>query len=767
MTLPSVLPVRRLAPSLALAMALAAFAAAPAAAQNHDLEIAPAPNVTGMTAADRLSPDVKVGADFGDASVPDVVRRGVANPVYARFYVNGVDEFTDASGSAQIRFHWRNALAGEVPPALADPSWSEMPGSPMAVTWAAGELLLLTTSWPADFTPPGATFVTWTPPAVGDLFHVRVEVVHPDIDGENPDMDGDNVAVSLYESQAGLADVDLVIAHDLSGSMLSFMYAGDTYLAHAISRAQAFVASMNESHRLAVVGFGGCLAGDVTDVWTDPAVLQPANLLNKLAALGAIGGLSIPNAGCLTPMGVGLDRSIQVLAPVAGDRKKTILLLTDGYENSGAPRACTHADPADPCLGNPVTTDLMSEDVRVFSIALGAAAWTDCLVCLTDESDGQWYAPAGPGIDLAQVYLDMQQVIAGDDLYRADRGTTGGGDDEYETFFEGLDDLLYFILQTDRLDTQVELDLRPPGGGWQNAAAVPGSHVERDRGWVVARVEKPAAGDWGYRVVGEPRQDYLVAVRSDRVGVRLAIDVESKGRVGSPIRILARLTERGEPLRAERLTASVQVPAGASLDSRLQRAVRQQLLRGRVHPLLAKEPRRGDLSPRAAFIDRLTDNRPHLFAASKLVDVELEPRDDGTWVGWFKEPVDVAGVYTVTVAHRGEKADREVSQSVQLVADELDFRRSFAELLELERPNASGQRWLVRFYPTDRSGNAIVDPKLLRQLKVTVRGARSATKPSYADDSAVEVWFDVRQRRPSLDSVTLAGEEIRIQGGPR
>jgi len=103
---------------------------------------------------------------------------------------------------------------------------------------------------------------------------------------------------------------------------------------------------------------------------------------------------------------------------------------------------------------------------------------------------------------------------------------------------------------------------------------------------------------------------------------------------------------------------------------------------------------------------------------------------------------------------------------VQLLADEIDFRRSFAELLELERPNATGQRWLVRFYPTDRSGNAITDPKLLRQLKVTVRGAR-ATRPGYADDSAVEVWLDVRQRRPTLDSVTLAGKEIRIQGGPR
>jgi hypothetical protein len=764
MTLPLAHIVRQFDLPSPVALLLAALVAMPAAAQDHDLEITDAPDVTSMVPANRLSPDIKIGADFGDASVPDQVRRGVPNPVYARFYVNGVNEFTDASGSAQIRFHWRHAMAGEMPPALGAPGagWHEMPGSPMSVTWAGGEILLLTTTWPTDYTPPGDTFLTWTPAAAGDWFHVRAEVVH------GPDMDaGDNVAVSLYDSIPGLADVDVLLVLDLSGSMLTYMYAGDTYLSHAISRAQAFVASMSESHRVAVVGFGGCLAGNVDDVWpAAPAVMRPelANLFNKLAASGAIGGLSIPNTGCLTPMGVGVDRAIQVLnASAVPDRKKTILLLTDGYENSGTTRACTYTNPVAPCLGNPVTAHLVSDDVRVFSIALGAAAWTECLVCLADQAGGQWYAPAGPGIDLAQVYLDMQQVISGDDLYRADRGTTGGGDDDYETFFEGFDDLLYFVLQTDRLDAEVDLELRPPGGPWQNADAVPGSHVERGRGFVVARVEEPREGAWGYRVIGEESQDYLAAVRSDRVGTQLAVDVDTNGRVGSPIHVRAEVTFRGEPRDVDRLIATVQVPVGGSLESRLRRLGREWLRERRIYPVDPFDSRRGDLSPRSAFIAKLTDGDPQKLMRSETVELTLEPRGDGTFVGVFWQPVEVAGDYLVTVALREKKADREWSRSVRLAAGEIDFKRSFAELIELKEPVGDDLRWLVRVYPTDRDGNAVTDPRLLEAMEVAVRGAEPMARPTIGFDSAVELWLKATKGTPRLESVLVGGRKLRIE----
>ena len=86
----------RPAPLLLLALALAG----PLAGQNHDLVLEPAPDATSADPAVGHSPDIKVGADFGDASVPDIIRRGVTNPLFARFYVNGVQDFNVPSDPA-------------------------------------------------------------------------------------------------------------------------------------------------------------------------------------------------------------------------------------------------------------------------------------------------------------------------------------------------------------------------------------------------------------------------------------------------------------------------------------------------------------------------------------------------------------------------------------------------------------------------------------------------------------------------------------------
>jgi hypothetical protein len=585
---------------------------------------------------------------------------------------------------------------------------------------------------------------------------------------DNP---GDNVAVSLYESILGLRDVDLVIVHDVSGSMLFYMHAGSTYIDQAKSRAQAFVLSMNEDHRLAIVAFGGCLPGGLDDVWPAPVLpMQQATWANKLAAVTAIGtDVTVPNTSCMTPLGVGVERAVQILAatPAGPTRKRAILLLTDGYENTGTPRACNGADPAGPCLGTAVLAQLQAADVRVFSIALGAAAATDCLECLTDGSGGQWYAPAGPGIDLAQVYLDMQQAYSADDLYRADRGTTGGGDDVFATRFEGVDDVLYFILQSDELSAEVGLELQPPGGAWQSPDSVPNTRVERDRGYLVVRVERPATGTWGYRVVGEPRKDYLVAVRSDRVGIRLDLDVKSEGRVGAPIHIRAHVTERGKPIRVRGLTATVQVPVGASLDSTLSRAARRLMAQTGawpIDPILVQ--RNPDADPRAAFVAQLTEGGRQGLVKTRTIDVPLRPQRDGSWAGVLSQGTEVAGEYKVTVAYRDEKADRQQSKSVRLKPADVDLRASFAELVALKDRARDDRVWLVRVYPVDLHGNAVTDRSLSRELRIAVRGAEPEDKPTLAFDGAFELRLRVpRGKEPILDAVTVRGKELRIARG--
>ncbi len=756
-------------PCPAALLLLALPLAGPLSAQDHDLVLQPAPNITApVSSATWHSPDVKVGSDFGDGSVPDLVRRGVTNPIYARFYINGILDHTVPSNSVEIRFHYRNATVGVAPPALNAPGagWNLIGTLP--VTFGAGDPpFILTHTWPTDYPSVITRYVNWAAPAAGDYFHIRAEAVYPT--GTTDDNPGDNVAISLYESILGIRDVDLVIVHDVSGSMLFYTHAGDNYLAHAKSRAQAFVLSMSESHRLAVVAFGGCLPGGRTDIWGTPVPpLRQANLANKLAAALAIAtNVTVPNMGCMTPMGVGLERAVQILTSVPADptRKRAILLLTDGYENSGTPRACPNTDPSGPCLGSAITAQLKTNDIRVFSIALGASAATDCLECLTDETGGQWYAPAGPGIDLAQVYLDMQQAYSADDLYRADRGVTGGNDDSYKTYFEGLDDTLYFILQSDNLNAEIDLELRLPGGNWQSPDSLANATVERDRGYVVVRIEKPATGTWGYRVVGEPRRDYLVAVRSDRVGVRLALDLNSKGQVGDPIYIRAHLSDRGKPIRTSRLTATVQVPIDQSFHTLLRQSARDYLLRHGIWPVdPARMRRHSDVSTRAAFVHRITDGQPQKIVTTRTIKVALRQEEDGSYAGVLEEPTTIAGEYRVTVTYRSENADRQQSASVRLAPAKLDHRRSFAELIPLKDPRGDDRRWVVRIYPTDRFGNAITDRSLLEDLRSTVRGAQFSDRPTFAFDSAIEQPLGGEAgRRPVLDTVTIRGKKLKIQ----
>lgn len=741
-----------------------------AQAQDHDLEMNPAVDITAASNGSNWhSPDIKLGADFGDTSVDDTVFRGLNTPIYAKFTINGIQDFNVTTG-IQVFFHYRNASLGETPPPITDASWVSI--GALAVPHDPSEPFFLTREWPTDFTVSAADRkLDWTPPATGDLFHVRAHVVYP---GETPtspsstdEQPDDNVAISLYESVAGIRDVDLVIVHDVSGSMITNTYAGDTYLAHAKARAQAFIFMMAEGHKLGVVAFGGCLAGDREDIWDVPATpLELATLLNKSAATGAVStNVTVPNAGCLTPLGAGVERAIQILnaEPPDPSRKRAILLLSDGWENSGSPRACNGSDPTAPCLGTSILSQLQTGDIRLYSIALGAAAGTDCLECLPTNTGGAWYAPAGPGIDLAEVYAHMQQSYSADDLYRADTGVSGGNDDTYRTFFEGADDLLYFGLQTDRLDAELGLEIQPPGGSWLPSTAVPGASVHKDRGYEVVRVTNPAAGEWAYRVVGKPRQAYLVTVRSDRVETRLRLDLISERVVGSPIRIKTTLMHRDEPIRRADLVAVVQAPAAVSFESLLRRLARQQIAQAERLPLDPDLPRKSpDLSPRALFVKPLAE-RLTALQKPRTLRVPLREVEPGVYEGTLEELTRIAGEYRVTVEYTSEKAHRTWSESVRLRPGRLDPDRSFAELAPI-RDRSGRVSWLLRVHPADAFGNAVLLDKASSRIEASIAGGRLARRPSVAFDSAIQQELIVEGRRePVLESVSIDGRKIPIR----
>ena len=731
---------------------------------DHDLVMQPALNITSPSnAVNWKSPDLKIGTDFGDTSMPDIIQRGVENSIYVRFRINGVEDHTVPSGGAEIHFHYRVASIGDVPPELSDPSWQSISTLSVDYNVVSDGLFAISRTWPTDFPSVTTKSVSWLAPQSGGYFHIRAEVVYTiGITDENP---VDNVAISLYESRAGLANI--VLLHDASGSMGIYTCGGSTYMELAKSKASAFVlSSLREADRFAVVAFSSDYINHTTVVWPPSATLELANWANRVSASAAITGLSAGGPMAMTPMGAGLQRAIQILtASPDPDRKSVIILLSDGYENWGMPRACDDTAPADPdtCVGQNILPQLLADNIRVYSTALGAAAWTQCLECLAVQSLGYWYSTPCPGIDLSEIYLHIGQSYSADDVYRVDRGVSGDGGDTYSTYFEGMDNVLYFILSWNDLKAHLDLQLRPPGLSWIRPEAVPNASVSRGNGYAVVRVGKPAEGTWEYRVTGDDGKEYLAAVRSERVGVRLEMDVTSEGKVGELIRIQARLTDGEKPIEDANLTATVQVPVNASLETKLRKESRNYIMEHKASPVdplvLEKNP---DISSRAAFIHKIIDDKQETLVETRSITIALQHEENGVYSGVLKDNTTIAGAYKVTVACSEERFHRTQSRQLRLRPGEIAHENSFAEILEIQ-PEGKEPIWLLRTYPADNFGNAITDPSLIDQIKAEVKGAELVKKSEIAFDSTFQQQLSVlRGQKPELQMMKIGDKEVKV-----
>lgn len=722
--------------------------------QDHDLVIEPAPDITSLDATDWKSPDIKLGSDFGDATAPDMVKRGVPNSIFAKFRINGTQDHTIPSGDIQVKFYYRSANIGDTPPTLDHPSWQYIDRLLVTYITADGPFAV-TRIWPTDFPSVTTRSIDWTPPETGDYFHVAAELVYPSgTDDVNPD---DNVAVSLYESQSGL--IDVVFLFDVSGSMKYFKYNGFTYLDLAKSKAAMFISSMTEAHRLGVVAFSSRFGGGSEDVWDAPApLLEPAGDANKISAGAAISDPGLSASGS-TPLGQGLERAMDILTAESNpDRKKVILLLSDGYENSGTPRACAGGDLSNPCLSSSVLAQLQANNIRVFSIALGSSAWTECLECLSGESGGGWYASPDASLDLADILLAIHEAYTGDDLYRVDRGVSGGGGDTYSTYFEGKDNVLYFILSWDDLDAELNLNLVPPRRTRLKTKIFKGA------GYRVVKVVNPIKGEWRYTVNGDSGKDYLAAVRSDKVGVRMVMDVKLKGRVGENVEIMARITTGNKPVTNAKPVAMVQIPVAPSLDTILQSASRNHILKYQRLPVsqttLKKNP---DVSSRAALIKQISKDSRKSPVKTRIRKVSLKHRGNGIYTGILSQKfTTTAGQYQVTVTTANKRYHRNFSKQVRLHPGKVDHERSFAEI-NMVTSSKRKTDWLLRVYAFDKFGNALTHPTLLKRVKVQVKNARLFRTPEIKFGAVQRKLSVTGKEKPVLEGVSIDGKSLKIK----
>lgn len=724
-------------------------------AQNHDLSMDQAANYSSTDPADRKSPDIRIGSEFGTTStVPDIVQRGVPNDIYGRFDINGLLDHTVVSGAVEIKFYWRNAAsATDPPPLISGGSYTHIGTltviyNPSDGPFAGG------LQWPTNFPSVINKSVSWTPPASGDFFHIAAKVDYIASSGITDDVPGDNTAYSIYVSQSGLMDV--VLLHDVSGSMGYYTVGSTSYMDLAKTNAAFFISGMNEADRFAVVAFSSKYAGGSEDIFgTPPPPLRQATVVNKTAAATAVAGMSASGA---TPLGEGLERAINILSFAPGPlRKRVILLLSDGYENTGSPRACDGANPADPCLGGTLLSQLQTNNIRVFSVGLGTAAWTECLECIADESGGQWYVATTAGIPLAQVYLDMQQAYSADDLYRSDIGISGGNDDTYSIYFEGKDNCLYFMLAWEDLESNLKLKIDPRRLGRSP------TKIFKGKGYYVVRVQNPSRGTWKYLVTGDVGKNYLAAVRSDRVGVQLGMDVESEGVVGVPIKVRAKLFSGRRPVTNARLTAEVQVPVGLSLETTIQKTYRNYILKYEKSPIDPKELKRyPDISPRAVFIRKISGNNQENLVKSENVKVILKHIGKGIYTGILPEKyTTTAGKYNVNVTALGRTYHRNFAKQVRIQPGKIDFERSFGEILKIKRPDQE-PLWMLRVNAVDHHGNVITCPSLFERTKTEVKDAKLYRKPSIEFGALQHVLTVKPGVKPKLNFVNIDGRKVKI-----
>jgi protocatechuate 3,4-dioxygenase beta subunit len=133
----------------------------------------------------------------------------------------------------------------------------------------------------------------------------------------------------------------------------------------------------------------------------------------------------VPNGG--TPMRQGLYEAVkmivsdnEILSGKRNDAVRAIILLTDGAWNSGGdPRGGAGADPL-PLIGSGSVIDwAKSNNISIYTIALGDEPYKDQLQAYAEETGGKPYEAAS-GSDLGRIYSD----IAGELHTQAGVGTT-------------------------------------------------------------------------------------------------------------------------------------------------------------------------------------------------------------------------------------------------------------------------------------------------------------------------------------------------------
>lgn len=286
-----------------------------------------------------------------------------------------------------------------------------------------------------------------------------------------------SVLSDIATTPAPVPDQDVMLVIDRSGSMSEPAGTGQTKMEEAKDAASLFVQLIqsNAGHRAGLVSFSTTASLDEAIGAVNPA--KKNQLIGPSPFSGGAVGALTPDG--LTSIGAGIDRAQTQLA--SGSNAKTILLLTDGLQNTPPMIAAAVSD-----IG--ATT--------VHAIGLGTESNLDgAILSQLAQSTGGAYTRAGDGLDLKKFF-----ALAFGDIFEAGTLTDPTAElprDRNQTEpveFDVCDEeRITVVVGWDRTDGRLEPVLTTPDGTVITAGTA-GIEASAGRTWFFLKVSLPHGG---------------------------------------------------------------------------------------------------------------------------------------------------------------------------------------------------------------------------------------------------------------------------------
>jgi hypothetical protein len=616
--------------------------------------------------------------------------------------------------------------------------------------------------------------VVWSLPANTEppqAFLIKVE-----IDWSHDEDDANDRAYSYYVRELSAQPVDLMLVHDMSGSMSTY-----GYVAPAKDKAQMLSLQMGSSDSLGVVSFGtgrssntsftGSIESDIYSETTLDCPLGPLSAPNQIT--DALNAINVMETGGCTPIGQGLIRARDQIIASGINTNQAIVLLSDGEENV-AP--IIHPPIDETCGSGPFDTvfdtgtlENSDIDITVYPIVLGPSqAWAENLLeALATATDGKRIFTPLDDFDLGAAYQMIREYATFDDMLIFERGETGGNN-QYTFNLETMPDELLFSLQWPFDNGETQLDLKfGPTGEETDYRALKKMTIHRGKSFLIVRIPNPQATQWDIEVVN-PRgpgtgTPYTLAVYTDRVGIQFTPQWQTRVfKTGEPIVIEVRGLYHRTPFSEALVKATARIPIrGVSKLLRQYRERLQDVTKG-------LDPDKSKVVQLVHALKKIVGNEP--LVKYKEVDFLLKDdgqtpdkkAGDGIYTGHLVDTPS-AGMYDIRLS-AGPKADSpirfnwsyEISALVKV--GDIDSGKSKIEIKTVKQPDKPGGPRLVEvvILPVDVFDNPL-KPGYAADFKVTSSQGTLVGKVKDNRDSSYSQFL-------RLDPGEVATVRVKVRG---